>query len=67
MDNYWESMEKRFGGKYMGEKRFGGKYVGDIIVIPIQVLPLGRFTFDVDNFVDKLITINTMLITMLIC
>ena len=60
-------MEKKFEGKYMGEKRFGGKYVGDIIVIPIQVLPLGRFTFDVDNFVDKLITINTMLITMLIC
>ena len=58
MDNYWESM---------GEKRFGGKYVGDIIVIPIQVLPPGRFTFDVDNFVDKLITINTMLITLLIC
>ncbi len=48
-------------------KEFGGKYVGDIIVIPIQVLPPGRFTFDVDNFVDKLITINTMLITMLIC
>ena len=48
-------------------KEFGGKYVGDIIVIPIQVLPLGRFTFNVDNFVDKLITINTMLITMLIC
>ena len=67
MDNYWENMEKRFGGKYMGEKRFGGKYVGDIIVIPIQVLPPGRFPFDVDNFVDKLITINTMLITMLIC
>ena len=51
----------------MGEKEFGGKYVGDIIVIPIQVLPPGRFTFDVDNFVNKLITINTMLITMLIC
>ena len=60
-------MEKRFGVKYMGEKGFGGKYVGDIIVIPIQVLPPGRFTFDVDNFVDKLITINTMLITLLIC
>ena len=58
---------KEFRGKYMGEKRFGGKYVGDIIVIPIQVLPPGRFTFDVDNFVDKLITINTMLITLLIC
>ncbi len=54
--------EKGFGGK-----RFGEKYVGDIIVIPIQVLPPGRFTFDVDNFVNKLITINTMLITMLIC
>ena len=51
----------------MGEKKFGGKYVGDIIVIPIQVPPPGRFTFDVDNFVNKLITINTMLITLLIC
>jgi hypothetical protein len=51
----------------MGKKEFGEKYMGDIIVIPIQVLPFGRFTFDVDNFVDKLITINTMLITLLIC
>jgi len=51
----------------VGEKEFGGKYVGDIIVIPIQVPPPGRFTFDVNNFVNKLITINTMLITMLIC
>lgn len=51
----------------MGEKEFGGKYVGDIIVIPIQVPPPGRFTFDVNNFVNKLITINTMLITLLIC
>ena len=51
MDNYWESMGKRFEGKYMGEKRFGGKYVGDIIVIPIQVLPPGRFTFDLHNSV----------------
>ena len=59
--------EEKFRGKYMGEKGFEVKYVGDIIVIPIQVLPPGRFTFDVDNFVDKLITINTMLITMLIC
>ena len=49
MDNYWENMEKRFGRKYMGEKEFGRKYVGDIIVIPIQVPPPGRFTFDVDN------------------
>jgi len=59
--------KKRFGGKYVGEKEFEEKYMGDIIVIPIQVLPSGRFTFDVDNFVDKLITINTMLITLLIC
>jgi len=43
--------EKEFRGKYMGEKRFGGKYVGDIIVIPIQVLPPGRFTFDLHNSV----------------
>ena len=32
-------------------KEFGGKYVGDIIVIPIQVLPPGRFTFDLHNSV----------------
>ena len=52
MDNYWESMgEKRFGGKYVGEKEFGEKYMGDIIVIPIQVLPSGRFTFDLHNSV----------------
>ena len=51
MDNYWESMGKRFGVKYVGEKRFGEKYVGDIIVIPIQVLPPGRFTFDLHNSV----------------
>lgn len=44
-------MGKGFEGKYMGEKRFGGKYVGDIIVIPIQVLPPGRFTFDLHNSV----------------
>ena len=43
--------EKGFGGKYMGEKRFGEKYVGDIIAIPIQVLPPGRFTFDLHNSV----------------
>tara|TARA_R100001230_G_C5679499_1_gene185938 strand:- start:1342 stop:1467 length:126 start_codon:yes stop_codon:yes gene_type:complete len=35
----------------MGEKRFGEKYVGDIIAIPIQVLPPGRFTFDLHNLV----------------
>ena len=51
MDNYWESMGKRFEGKYMGEKGFEVKYVGDIIVIPIQVLPPGRFTFDLHNSV----------------
>ncbi len=43
--------EKEFGEKYMGEKRFGRKYVGDIIAIPIQALPPGRFTFDLHNSV----------------
>ena len=52
MDNYWEGMgEKRFEGKYVGEKEFEGKYMGDIIVIPIQVPPPGRFTFDLHNSV----------------
>ena len=44
-------MGKGFGVKYVGEKRFGEKYVGDIVVIPIQVLPFGRFTFDLHNSV----------------
>jgi hypothetical protein len=35
----------------MGKKEFGEKYMGDIIVIPIQVLPPGRFTFDLHNSV----------------